>query len=85
MLGNGMSITFRVIGVDCTKGTDKDLVLLTCCGSHRNPAHVYWHTRERFRSCCWARSLCVCPGTSSMGYGELEDPQLPTGRKVLAA
>ena len=33
MLGNGMSITFRVIGVDCTKGTDMDLVSLTCRGS----------------------------------------------------
>ncbi len=32
-LGNGMSVTFRVMGVDCTKGTDKDLVSLTCRGS----------------------------------------------------
>jgi len=33
MLGNGMSVTFRVVGVDWTKGTDEDPVSLTCGGS----------------------------------------------------
>ena len=33
MLDNKMWVTFRVIGVDCTKDTDKDLVSLTCRGS----------------------------------------------------